>query len=146
MKTLSKAAITLVVVTYPLFLLAGFMKGTLTIWTFLLSLLLAASVIVLIYFISRIEFKIPMEKEHKTLGLTIHSDTELMFNPFKEYCRLKKLDFGTTVEEWMYMNHSYDGIYYYKNSRTRCYMLISEKGKVINERFEALKENVKKWF
>jgi hypothetical protein len=64
MNMLEKGAIGIVVVTYPFMLLAVILNGSFTIGKFLLSLLLAGSVIGFIASMSRIKLKFP-DKSNK---------------------------------------------------------------------------------
>lgn len=64
-------------------------------------------------------------------GFRVHDyelEINLMFMPFKNYCRRKNLDTLTTMDGWMYMYHHPSGLYYYKDFITRNYICIHKKG------------------
>ncbi|WP_054943679.1 hypothetical protein [Paenibacillus ihuae] len=76
-----------------------------------------------------------MKKELESRGYRVHDydlEINLMFLPFKKYCRRKNKDVFTTLDGWMYMYHHPSGLYYYKDSITRNYICIHEKGIKIN--------------
>ncbi|MDH6372785.1 hypothetical protein M2444_004614 [Paenibacillus sp. PastF-3] len=63
MNFFNKACITLVVVTYPFMIFSAAKSGDLTVWKFILSLLMATGVIAALSFIERIRIKFPKDTD-----------------------------------------------------------------------------------